>query len=253
MRQIILLSIALLIGSHNMNAEDNSTKKERNYIREGNSLFQEKRYSEAETLYKKALEENASSPLALFNLATTYLKMTNPSDTTRNSPLNQVPKMLDAIAHTADADLASKAYYDLGNLSFNRQDYAQSIEYYKNALRKNPDDDMARENLRLAQKKLQEQQQNQQQNQDRKQDHKDQQKQQQDQNKQKDKKGQDQQQPQNQNQNENMQQPPKGGMSKENAEQILQTIQNEEKNTQDKVNRAKMQQMKSTKRTGKQW
>jgi Ca-activated chloride channel family protein len=49
------------------------------------------------------------------------------------------------------------------------------------------------------------------------------------------------------------QQPPKNGMSKENAEQILQTMQNEEKNTQDKVNKAKMQQMKSGRRTGKQW
>lgn len=58
---------------------------------------------------------------------------------------------------TRDAEnisIAEKAFYNLGNIAFNSQDYAKSIELYKNALRKNPDNDKARENLRLAQKGL---------------------------------------------------------------------------------------------------
>ena len=56
-------------------------------------------------------------------------------------------------------ELRSKAFYNLGNLAYNQQQYAQSIEMYKNALRENPEDNQARENLRLAQLKKQEQEQ----------------------------------------------------------------------------------------------
>ena len=250
-RKLLIFALSVVLPVCAFCQQDYSTKKERNYIREGNELFKEKRYAEAEAAFKKALQENGNSPIAKFNLATTYLKQVNLNDTTQNGLLSETLQLLKETASIADPKLASKAYYDLGNIFYNQKNYAQSIAMYKDALRRNPDDDQARQNLRLAQKQLQNQQ-NQQQNQDNKQDNKDQQKQNQDQNKEKNKNGQDQQKPDNQQQKQ-PQQPPKNGMSKENAEQILQTMQNEEKNTQDKVNKAKMQQMKGGRRTGKQW
>ena len=250
-RKLLIFALSVVLPICAFCQQDYSTKKERNYIREGNELFKEKRYAEAEAAFKKALQENGNSPIAKFNLATTYLKQVNLNDTTQNGLLSETQQLLKETASIADPKLASKAYYDLGNIFYNQKNYAQSIAMYKDALRRNPDDDQARQNLRLAQKQLQNQQ-NQQQNQDNKQDNKDQQKQNQDQNKEKNKNGQDQQKPDNQQQKQ-PQQPPKNGMSKENAEQILQTMQNEEKNTQDKVNKAKMQQMKGGRRTGIQW
>ena len=250
-RKLLIFALSVVLPVCAFCQQDYSTKKERNYIREGNELFKEKRYAEAEAAFKKALQENGNSPIAKFNLATTYLKQVNLNDTTQNGLLSETQQLLKETASIADPKLSSKAYYDLGNIFYNQKNYAQSIAMYKDALRRNPDDDQARQNLRLAQKQLQNQQ-NQQQNQDNKQDNKDQQKQNQDQNKEKNKNGQDQQKPDNQQQKQ-PQQPPKNGMSKENAEQILQTMQNEEKNTQDKVNKAKMQQMKGGRRTGKQW
>ncbi len=250
-RKLLIFALSVVLPVCAFCQQDYSTKKERNYIREGNELFKEKRYAEAEAAFKKALQENGNSPIAKFNLATTYLKQVNLNDTTQNGLLSETQQLLKETASIADPKLASKAYYDLGNIFYNQKNYAQSIAMYKDALRRNPDDDQARQNLRLAQKQLQNQQ-NQQQNQDNKQDNKDQQKQNQDQNKEKNKNGQEQQKPDNQQQKQ-PQQPPKNGMSKENAEQILQTMQNEEKNTQDKVNKAKMQQMKGGRRTGKQW
>lgn len=250
-RKLLIFALSVVLPVCAFCQQDYSTKKERNYIREGNELFKEKRYAEAEAAFKKALQENGNSPIAKFNLATTYLKQVNLNDTTQNGLLSETQQLLKETASIADPKLASKAYYDLGNIFYNQKNYAQSIAMYKDALRRNPDDDQVRQNLRLAQKQLQNQQ-NQQQNQDNKQDNKDQQKQNQDQNKEKNKNGQDQQKPDNQQQKQ-PQQPPKNGMSKENAEQILQTMQNEEKNTQDKVNKAKMQQMKGGRRTGKQW
>ena len=244
---ILVIAFPFLLCAEN----DNSTKKERNYIREGNSMFNKKRYGDAEKLYQKALQENEHSPIAKFNLATTYLRQTTTTDTTKNSLLEQACKMLDEVAHIGNNKLASKALYDLGNISYNQKEFDKSIEYYKEALRKNPNDDDARQNLRMAQLQLKKQQNNQN-NKDNQKNNKDNNKQNQDQNKEKNNNGQDQQK-QNPNQNKQPQQPPKGGMSKENADQILQTMQNEEKNTQDKINRAKMQQMQRSRRTGKQW
>ena len=247
LRKVIYVTILILLPI-TVVAQVNSTKHERNFIREGNKMYSEKRYADAEKAYQKALQENESSLIAKFNLATTYLRQANVNDTTKNGLLEQSMNMLNEVAATADNALASKAYYDLGNIYYNQKNYAASVEYYKNALRKNPEDDKARENLRLAQKQLKDQQGGGGGNNN---DDKQNEKQNQDQNKKKDDKGQDQ---NKQNPNDKQaKQPPQNGMTKENAEQILQTMQNEEKNTQDKVNKAKMQQMKSGRRTNKQW
>lgn len=247
LRKVIYVTILILLPI-TVVAQVNSTKHERNFIREGNKMYSERRYADAEKAYQKALQENESSLIAKFNLATTYLRQANVNDTTKNGLLDQSMNMLNEVAATADNALASKAYYDLGNIYYNQKNYAASVEYYKNALRKNPDDDKARENLRLAQKQLKDQQGGGCGNNN---DDKQNEKQNQDQNKKKDDKGQDQ---NKQNPNDKQaKQPPQNGMTKENAEQILQTMQNEEKNTQDKVNKAKMQQMKSGRRTNKQW
>lgn len=247
LRKVIYVTILILLPI-TVVAQVNSTKHERNFIREGNKMYSEKRYADAEKAYQKALQENESSLIAKFNLATTYLRQANVNDTTKNGLLEQSMNMLNEVAATADNALASKAYYDLGNIYYNQKNYAASVEYYKNALRKNPDDDKARENLRLAQKQLKDQQGGGGGNNN---DDKQNEKQNQDQNKKKDDKGQDQ---NKQNPNDKQaKQPPQNGMTKENAEKILQTMQNEEKNTQNKVNKAKMQQMKSGRRTNKQW
>ena len=225
LRKVIYVTILILLPI-TVVAQVNSTKHERNFIREGNKMYSEKRYADAEKAYQKALQENESSLIAKFNLATTYLRQANVNDTTKNGLLDQSMNMLNEVAATADNALASKAYYDLGNIYYNQKNYAASVEYYKNALRKNPDDDKARENLRLAQKQLKDQQGG----------------------------GGGNNNDDKQNPNDKQaKQPPQNGMTKENAEQILQTMQNEEKNTQDKVNKAKMQQMKSGRRTNKQW
>lgn len=72
---LIFLSLAALSPAFADNkVPDNSTRKERNYIRQGNSLYNEKRFSEAEVAYRKALEENAASETAMYNLATSLIR-----------------------------------------------------------------------------------------------------------------------------------------------------------------------------------
>ncbi len=261
---LIFLSLAALSPAFADNkVPDNSTRKERNYIRQGNSLYNEKRFSEAEVAYRKALEENAASETAMYNLATSLIRQAGSADpNSGNNPMQEASSILQNLAQSAqNASISEKAFYNMGNMAFNQQQYDQAINMYKGALRKNPDNDKARENLRLAQLKRQEQQ-NQDQNQDNK-DNKDKQDQQDKQNQNQDK--QDQSNDQNQDQNkqpnqdkkdEQKQQPQQqqGGISNDNANKILKAMENEENATRRKVQeQQKKEAASSTRIRGKQW
>ena len=53
---------------------DNSTRRERNYIVDGNRLYRQERYADAEVAYRKALELDAMNEIAQFNLASSLLR-----------------------------------------------------------------------------------------------------------------------------------------------------------------------------------
>lgn len=214
------------------NTPSKSYKAERNAIRKGNKLFEQEKYHEALEEYDKALAVNSGSIRGRFNKAVTLLQLQSDDNKgTSNDPRAMAVEIFQGLipdAKSYDTEIAWKAYYDLGNIAFNDEQYDQSIALYKNALRINPDDLPTRENLRLAQLKKQEQeQQNQDQNQDQ-QDKKDQQQQQQQQqqDQQQDQQQQDQQQQQQQQQEQPMTQ---------SAQQILQSMQNKENQTRKKV------------------
>lgn len=247
---IILVFISLpSFASAKSNDTDETMRKEREYIRSGNKLYNDKRYADAEVEYKKALSVNPNSNIGNYNLAMSLIKQsggTNPNAEEANNPLKTATELLASVAQNSkDMNLRSQAYYNMGNIAFNQQQYDQSIEMYKNALRQNPDDDQARENLRLAQLKKQEQDQNKDNKNDKNEDKKDKEKEQdkkEDKNENKQDKNEDKQQQQ--------QQPQQQDLSKENMEQILQTMQNQEKATQEKVNAQKPQNIR---KTGNQW
>ena len=216
-------------------------KAERDYIRKGNRLFNDSVFVNAEVNYRKALEVNPKSTVSMYNLGNT---------------LSQQQKMQEAMEQYVSASNIEKdkmklaqIYHNMGVLLQAGKDYAKAVDAYKMSLRNNPADDETRYNLALAQKMLKDQQQNQQ-NQDQNQDqNKDQQKQdqKQDQNKQNNDQKQDDQQ---------QQQPPKpekkeNEMSKENAEQLLNSVMQDEKETQDKVK--KQQQVIQGGRLEKDW
>lgn len=243
---ILLMCILFPVYAYAENTDTDVTmRKEREFIKKGNKLYNDKRYADAEVEYKKALSVNPNSHLGNYNLALSLIQQSGGTNTEGESnPLKDATELLGSVAqYSKDADLRSKAYYNLGNLAYNQQDYGTSIEMYKNALRQNPDDEQARENLRLAQLKKNEQEQNKN-NQDKK-DNKDKEKEQ-------DKKDnkEDKQDKKEDNKQQQQQQPQPQEMSKENMEQILQTMQNQEKATQEKVNAQKPQNVR---KTGNQW
>ena len=230
---ILAMLLTLNAGAWAQQQQPTTVKKERKHIRTGNSLFHDKRNAEAEVEYRKALQVAPQSAIAQFNLATSLLMQGGgaAANDDKNNPVKQAADILTDLAkHAPTKQLRSKANYDLGNLAYASQQYDQAVQLYKQALRDDPSDDQARYNLRMAQLKLKNQQnKNQNQNQD---------KQKQDQDKQK----QDQQQQQ------------QGGMSQQNAEQVLKTMQDQENATQQRINAARAQQERRERaRTNRKW
>ena len=264
--------LIMLLSAINCYAEDTSTKKERNFIKDGNEKYESGNYSDAEVLYKKALEQNGMSDIANFNKASALMKQSGntPADSP-NNPLLVADSIFNALSQSSNnTQIKESSFYNLGNIAFDKQDYQKSISMYKHALRINPNNDDARDNLRLAQLKLKEQQNNKDKNKDKnkdqdKQDNKDKQqnKDNQDQskdnkqNEQKDKKNQDKQ-PQSpqQNQDKQKQKQQGQGISDANAEKILKTMENEENATRRKVNMKKVKEAErnaNRRQTTNQW
>lgn len=209
-------------------------KAERDYVRKGNRFFKDSVYVDAEVNYRKALEANPKSSIAMFNLGNTLLW--------QNKLQDAMDQYVAAAQIEKDKGRKAHIFHNIGVIFHSQKEYAKAIEAYKESLRNNPKDDETRYNLALAQKMLHDQQQNQQQQNQQQ----DQQNQQQKQNQDKQQNQQSKEQPQSQEQN-----PKENQMSKENAEQLLNSVMQDEQNVQDKVK--KQQQINQGGRLEKDW
>ena len=198
-----------------------AAQSDRQYIREGNKLFHRGDYPNAEVAYRKAIEKNPKNPQAPFNLGNALMAQKKDS---------AAVEQFEAASRLETNPLRkSKSFHNIGVICQTHKMYGEAIEAYKNSLRLNPSDDETRYNLVLCKhqkKKQDQQQQNQQgQNKDDKKDNKDDKK---------DEQKQDQKQDQQKEQS-------KPQMSKENAEQLLNAAIQNEKQTQDKLQKAQQQ------------
>lgn len=209
-------------------------KAERDYIRKGNRAYKDSVYVDAEVNYRKALEDNPQSTVSMFNLGNTLLQ--------QNKVQEAMEQYVGAARVEKDKMNLTQIYHNMGVIFHAQKDYAKAVEAYKESLRNNPKDDETRYNLALAQKMLKDQQQNQQ-NQNQDQSQQEQQKNQDQQSQQNQQQDQQQQQPQQQENNEDQ-------MSKENAEQLLNSVMQDEREVQDKV---KKQQVIQGSKLEKDW
>ncbi len=198
--------------------EDQTTRKERNYVHRGNDLYNSKDYEGALEYYELALMENAMSDAAQYNKALAMYKLSQEAGVPAKE--NKVIQEADSIflqvgKSTQNSLIKERAFYNAGNLAYEAEDYDKSIAAYKNALKVNPNNKKTRQNLLLALNKK---------NENNQQDKQDQQQQQQDQ--------QDQKQQQDQQQQQQPESQPQ--QKKEisgNSEQILKAMQAQENKT----------------------
>ncbi|HVZ95443.1 MAG TPA: VWA domain-containing protein [Chitinophagaceae bacterium] len=186
-------------------------------IFKGNEAYKKNNFDAAENNYRNALKISPEDAIANFNLGNTLYRKDN-ADEAVQSYDNTIQSAHDNITK-------EKAYYNKGVAYQKDKKLPECINAYENALMLNPKDEDARQNLERALKQ-QRQQQNQQQNQKN--------------NKQQPKQNQkkQQQQPQNQQQN-NQPRPQSSKMTKQEAEEKLRSLLENEKELQDKLHRIK--------------
>lgn len=260
MKQKYILFMFLLVWALASQAQN-----ERKFVRQGNKYFEAAmkdtahldtvQFNKAEIEYLKAIEKKPQENKWNFNLADALYKQKKFGESAEkfreiaDKTLNKVEK--------------GRALHNLGNSFLMSNKLDESISAYKEALRSNPKDLETKYNLLYAmnmKKKQQQKQKNQDKNKDQNKDqnkdkdkNKDQNKNQnkQDQNKDQNKNNQNQNN-KNQNQQQNQQQPSQSKISKQNAEQMLQALENNEKKIQDKVK--KVQAMKAeSRKVDKDW
>jgi len=222
-------------------------KAERKNVREGNKLYQNEKFTESEIAYRKGLEVNPRSVEGTYNLGNALYKQNKYQEAAEQYQL--LAGQAERLKETPEGkERLSQVYHNTGNIFIQSKDYAKSVEAYKQSLRLNPKDDETRYNLALAQKLLEDQQ-----NEDQSQD--DQNEDKQENEDKKDDQQQDQQQQQNDDQKEDKtqeQQQQNEQMSQDNAQQMLDAFLQDEKDTQEKVKKAQMQQQQR-RRTDKEW
>ena len=203
-----------------------SQKQERAYVRKANSLYKDSLYTQSEVLYRKALDMNSGSVEARYNLGNNLF-----ASGKYDEALKEYEK---ASKLETDKAKLGQIYHNMGVAYQKQEKYAECIEAYKQALKNNPSDNDAKHNLTLALRMLQQQQQNQDQNKDEQNKDKQQQNQNNNQNNKDEKKDQDKKEEQNPSDRQQQQQQ-KQDISKENAEQLLNSVMQDEKKVQDKV------------------
>lgn len=231
----IIVTVAfLLVGGTNADAQT-----DRNLIRQGNRAFKFQKWAAAETQYRKAISKNQKNPQAIYNLGCALLAQQKDS-------LAMV-QFGNAAQLESNIFRRSKSYHNMGVVMQNHREYAQAIEYYKMALRCNPQDNETRYNLALCKKLLKNNQQNQnnKNNKDKNKNDKNKDKKN-DKNKNKDGQNKNDQNKDKQNKNQDKNNSDKNKqnqekMSRDNAEQLLNAAIQQEKATKRKMQKAMSQ------------
>lgn len=212
----------------------NAQNADRHFIRQGNRTFHQnvqESPAKAEVQYRKALTANPNNSQAMYNLGCALLAQNKDS---------LAMEMFQASAK-AETSKQRKAmsYHNMGVIMQKQQQYGPAIEMYKEALRLTPHDNETRYNLVLCQRQ-QKQNQNQNQNNQNQQNKNDKNKDKNKDNKDKNNKDKNQDKNKDDNKQNNDQKQPQQ-MSRENAEQLLQAAVQEEKATQQRLNKAMSQ------------
>jgi len=189
-------------------------------IRSGNRAYRQKQIEQSKQDYKKALDKAPENPVAHYNLGNSEFRDNEFADAEKSYG--------ESIGHSSDHDMVEKGYYNKGVAQIRQKQLEQSIESWKSALKLDPTDQEARENLQKALMELKMKQpppppkENQK---DKEKDKKDQKK-------------------------DEQPKPQPSKLSKQQVDQLLKALEQKEKDVQDKMNQSKV---KSLSQPEKDW
>ena len=205
-----------------------SAQNDRQLIREGNRLYRQKQYPQAEVLYRKAIAKKADNPQAVYNLGCALMMQQKDSAA--------IVQYENATKLEKNKLRQSKSWHNIGVMCQSHKMYGEAVRAYEQSLRFNPADDETRYNLALCKQLNKNNPQQDKNQQDKKNEEKE------------DDKGQQQKKDKKDQQKEEQ---PKEQMSKDNAERLLDAAVQNEKATQQRLKKALQQPRK--KQLQKNW
>ena len=218
-----------------------------NLVLKGNADILNKNYNDAEVEYRKAISTNKNQNKASHNLGNLLFENQNYDEAIQEYFKTQKNSEIDLEKHSA--------FHNLGNSYMKKKDYAQAVEAYKNALRNNSADDETRYNYALAKKFLEgdkrQNSENSEDSEEEKQDQSEDQNENQDENQNSDQNSEsEKEKPKDQDDKEEQEQG--GGLSKQQMDNLLEAVNNIEKDLNEKLKSGK-KKLQTTKKSEKDW
>lgn len=223
MNRFFSIVLCVLLSGASLFAQED--KKD---VRRGNKDYRKSNFKEAEIDYRKALLKDSTSFAATYDLANALY-----SQKDYEGAANTLEKLSKSAPESQYAD---RYFFNKGNVSLQKKDYKTAVDDFKQALLRDPGDLQAKESYIYAKKMLENQE-----NGGEGESNKDQQNQDQNQDQQQDQQPSEGQQDKQEGEGQAQQQQ----ISVQQAQQILKAIQAKEKETQEKVEKAKAQNEKS--------
>jgi Ca-activated chloride channel homolog len=138
MKRVMILLLIVLAGSVvKLSAQDTDR-----LIQKGNEMYKQQKYREAELIYSEVLQQDPSNTTAKYNRAISIHRQAKPDES--------IKAFEDLAFKTANTEIKEKSYYNKGAILSGQKKLEESIEAYKAALRQDPNDKEARENLQKA-------------------------------------------------------------------------------------------------------
>ncbi|MDC1034251.1 tetratricopeptide repeat protein [Flavobacteriaceae bacterium] len=218
-----------------------------NLVFTGNKESVKKNYIEAEVEYRKAISKDKTTSKAAHNLGNILFENENYDEAIQEYFKTQKNSELNLEKHSA--------FHNLGNSYMKKKDYAQAIEAYKNALRNNSEDDETRYNYALAKFFLEGDKRQNSQNNNESEDEKKDKSEDQKENKEQDQKSDQDSDSENENpkeQDQNEEKEQGSGLSKQQMENLLEAVNNIEKDLNQKLKSGK-KKVQTTKKAEKDW
>ena len=156
MKQHIVVLLFVFIGCFSF-AQDDEVKEmakalnaSTNITWDANKALSEDKFVEAEVDYRKAISKSDENVAAPFNLGNAYYNKETYSEA--------FGRFKEAGEIATDKKSKHKAFHNMGNVFMKRKEYEKAVEGYKQALRNDPTDEETRYNLALAKELLKKEQ-----------------------------------------------------------------------------------------------
>ncbi len=142
MKKIVCILLIVVCCVHNTRAQEKRPPNVKPELRKGNELYKQKKYKEAQGSYMNALQKDPASYTGMFNMGDALYK--------EKQFENARQAMAASAKSTKDKREQAKSYHNIGNTFLEERKWEEAINAYKQSLRLDPTDADTKYNLAYA-------------------------------------------------------------------------------------------------------